>query len=58
MYREWDTSLSDSTGIRTHNHLVPKWAFSHLTKLAEISQTSQIMKEKFKRNSGESILFQ
>ena len=27
-------SLSDSNGIRAHSHLVRKWTFNHLPKLA------------------------
>ena len=30
-------SLSDSNGIQTHNHLVRKRIFNHLTKLAIIT---------------------
>ena len=37
-------SLSDSNGIPTHNHLVPKWTLNHLAKLisSRIAQTKNI----------------
>ena len=31
-------SLSDSNGIRTHNHLVRKWTLNHLTKLTSLAE--------------------
>ena len=33
-------SLSDSNGIRTHNHLNRKWALNYLPKLAYIVECS------------------
>ena len=32
------TSLSDSNGIRTHNHLVCKRTLNHLAKLASLTK--------------------
>ena len=31
-------SLSDSNGIRTHNHLLRKWTLNHLTKLTSLAE--------------------
>ena len=40
----WNLKFSDSNGIRTHNHLVPKWTLNHLAKLisSRIAQTKNI----------------